>query len=91
MALIVKFSHAVPSIYTRSEFNVPISFRDAKIIAGNAKFVISVYADGHEHELILQRFKNLPSGYAGTFWTGEFARFIADNFISLCSYPEKKA
>lgn len=83
MALIVKFSHAVPSIYTRNEFHIPISFQQASEIFEMSRFVVSIYADGHEHELILQRFKNLPSGHASTLWTGEFARFIADNFRSL--------
>lgn len=83
MALVVKFKTLLPETPDTMSFNVPIEFDEAKSIEKLSLIVRSVYADGHEHELILQRFKNLPSGHASTKWTGEFARFIADNFTSL--------
>lgn len=81
MSLSIKFSRESRS--KDLELHVPISFEFAREIEASSHNIIEIYADGHEHWLIIQRFRNLPSGHASTTWTGEFARFIADNFTSL--------
>ncbi len=83
MALVVKFKTWLPSTPDTMSFNLPIEFDSAKRIAELSHIVISVDADGHEQELVLQRLKGLPHGHYNTRWTGDFARFIADNFTSL--------
>ena len=78
MALVIFDKNNKPST-----FNVPITAEHvAKIreIAG-----IAVHADGHEHALIMERFRNLPSAHASTYWEGEFARFILENIGCLQS------
>lgn len=68
------------------EIHVPISFEFAADIEKRSNEIIRIYADGDEHELVVQRFPNLPHGHASTTWSGEFARFIAENFTSLRAF-----
>lgn len=80
MALYIKFQH----IRQAMELHVPISFEFARdSVSQRSNEIIYIYADGDEHELIVQRFPNLPHGHASTQWSGEFCRFIAENFTSL--------
>jgi hypothetical protein len=41
--------------------------------------VVLLQADGHELELVLSRFKNIPHSFGICTWRGEMAQFIYDN------------
>ena len=41
--------------------------------------ILELYADGHELESIISKFKNIPYRSGFTLWTGEMSQFIYDN------------
>lgn len=84
MALHIKFLQ-LPAI----EIHVPISFEFASDIVRKSNQITSISADGDEHELVVQRFPNLPHGHASSHWSGEFGRFIAENFTSLADIRQR--
>jgi hypothetical protein len=71
---------------------IPFSTRIDQFYAGQGKEinnflnefrgnVTEIYADGDELQLILSRLNNIPHGHSSTTWRGDWARFIAENFI----------
>ena len=80
MALIVVFSNDYPFPQKQKEIHIPISFELSMEIRKHYDSVEKIMADGHEHDFLTQRFKNIPHGHASTTWSGEWARFIAENF-----------
>lgn len=58
MALVVNFSPDASGFASqkRVEYHMPFLWKDVVGMSALSQFVTSVYADGHEHELVLQRF-----------------------------------
>jgi len=83
MALYIKLAHIKQPL----ELHVPISLELADDIVKRSHEVVSISADGHEHELIVQRFVNLPHGHASTKWYEPFARFIAVTKVIFTACP----
>lgn len=82
MAILIKMNRTTEAL-PPPEIYLPISMPLARQIQGMEQWVHSVYADGHEHELLVQRLVGIPHGHAFTTWTGEWARFVVANFMAL--------
>ena len=82
MALVVTFEPRTPTTPAGIPASKTFHVDD---LAGNVFLlrqfmpVLSIRADGQEHEYILRHFQNLPSRHDSTVWRGDWAAFIAEN------------